>query len=226
MLCGVPGSREAHTFLKKLGVGGRLQQSLVARYGGATEARLREDPYSALFPISGLSFRRAPLLPTLRKPLCLTCVWGNSLHASLAWSRAHPHAWPAGPFVPPGWEAMHALGHVCTAVRALQNGVWDACAGWWRPWRGRWGRPRTCPRVEAWHCCTRSSWPQRHAVTRTYRGTPWRSRHSGSCLARARAPRFPGSSVHVFKPASHLLLFNVKHLISLWTGPGPSLGHG
>ena len=40
-------------------MGGKLQQSLVARYGAHTEARLREDPYSALFPISGVSFRCA-----------------------------------------------------------------------------------------------------------------------------------------------------------------------
>jgi hypothetical protein len=79
---GVPcaGSREAHTFLNKLGVGGRLQQSLVARYGGATEAHLREDPYSALFPIGGLSFRRAPLLPpAAHTPRIAACI---PLHCS------------------------------------------------------------------------------------------------------------------------------------------------
>ena len=43
-----------------LGVGGKLQQSLVARYGAATEAQLRADPYAALFPIASMSFRCRP----------------------------------------------------------------------------------------------------------------------------------------------------------------------
>ncbi len=54
------GSRDAHKFLQVLGVGGKLQQSLVAHYGAATEARLRADPYAALFPIASMSFRCGP----------------------------------------------------------------------------------------------------------------------------------------------------------------------
>ncbi|CAL8469331.1 g8872 [Coccomyxa elongata] len=52
-------ARDARAFLKKLGVGGKLAQTLVDRYGVQTEARLRQDPYSTLFSIPGVSFRAA-----------------------------------------------------------------------------------------------------------------------------------------------------------------------
>lgn len=59
------GNREARDFLRKLGVGGKLAQTLVERYGVLTEARLCQDPYSALFSIPGVSFRHAsPLFLT------------------------------------------------------------------------------------------------------------------------------------------------------------------
>ncbi len=59
------GTRDARAFLKKLGVGGKLAQTLVERYGLHTEACLRKDPYSALFSIPGVSFRcRSPLYTT------------------------------------------------------------------------------------------------------------------------------------------------------------------
>ncbi len=60
------GNREARDFLRKLGVGGKLAQTLVDRYGVHTEARLRQDPYSSLFSIPGVSFRHAlpPFAPT------------------------------------------------------------------------------------------------------------------------------------------------------------------
>ncbi|BDA44925.1 probable recBCD enzyme subunit RecD at C-terminar half [Coccomyxa sp. Obi] len=53
------GTRDARAFLKKLGVGGKLAQTLVDRYGVQTETRLRQDPYSTLFSIPGVSFRAA-----------------------------------------------------------------------------------------------------------------------------------------------------------------------
>jgi hypothetical protein len=51
------GIRQARDFLRKLGVGGRLAQTLVERYGVHTEARMRQDPYAALFSVPSVSFR-------------------------------------------------------------------------------------------------------------------------------------------------------------------------
>lgn len=78
------GTRDARAFLKKLGVGGKLAQTLVERYGVHTEGCLRKDPYSALFSIPGVSFRcllnarclgfLRTALPSLHTCICLTII--------------------------------------------------------------------------------------------------------------------------------------------------------
>ena len=51
--------REMRQFVKTLGLTGRLAQMLVERHGKYTEARLKQDPYSCLHGMPGVTFRYA-----------------------------------------------------------------------------------------------------------------------------------------------------------------------
>lgn len=76
----IAGTRDARAFLKKLGVGGKLAQTLVDRYGVQTETRLRQDPYSTLFSIPGVSFRySSPAAPLSFSLKVYRCTVTNSL---------------------------------------------------------------------------------------------------------------------------------------------------
>ena len=44
-------------FVKTLGLTGRLAQMLVERHGKHTEGRLKQDPYSCLHGMPGVTFR-------------------------------------------------------------------------------------------------------------------------------------------------------------------------
>lgn len=82
------GTRDARAFLKKLGVGGKLAQTLVERYGVHTEACLRKDPYSALFSIPGVSFRCC--IPFSQPSICPQArhsLGSPTKHAHLYWER-------------------------------------------------------------------------------------------------------------------------------------------
>ena len=60
--------REMRQFVKTLGLTGRLAQMLVERHGKYTEARLKQDPYSCLHGMPGVTFRYIILAKSCSAP--------------------------------------------------------------------------------------------------------------------------------------------------------------
>ena len=69
--------REMRQFVKTLGLTGRLAQMLVERHGKYTEARLKQDPYSCLHGMPGVTFRYAGL--PLNFPARFFCSSGSPI---------------------------------------------------------------------------------------------------------------------------------------------------